>query len=75
MSEQFDEQARKNGQRWATFSPENMVQLISYYYISGKLDHIYPEKQQDNSKKDNDSKDTEVMMQGKGMLDKIGIAH
>ena len=37
----------------------NVVQLISYYYISGKPEHIYPEKQQDYSEKDNDSKHME----------------
>ena len=31
----------------------NVGQLISYYYISGKPEHIYPEKQQDYSEKDN----------------------
>ena len=36
-----------------------MGQLISYNYISGKLGHIYPEKQQDNSEKDNGSKHME----------------
>ena len=34
-------------------SAEYVIKLISYYYISGKLDHIYPEKQQDNSEKEN----------------------
>ena len=34
-------------------------QLISYYYLSGKLEHIYSEKQQDNSEKDNGSKNIE----------------
>ena len=37
-------------------SAEYVIQLISYYYIYGKLDHIYLEKQQDNSEKDNGSK-------------------
>ena len=45
----------KDGLRWVTFSAEYVGQLISYYYISGKLEHIYPEKQQDNSE-DNGSK-------------------
>ena len=36
-----------------------MGQLISYYHISAKLDHIYTEKQQNNSKKDNGSKQME----------------
>ena len=31
------------------FYPEKVGQLFSYHYISGKLGHIYPEKQQDNS--------------------------
>ena len=35
-------------------SAEYVGQLISYYYISGKLDQISSEKQQDNSEKDND---------------------
>ena len=56
-------------------SAEYVIQLISYYYIYGKLDHIYPEKQQDNSKKDNGSKHMEGVMQGEGILDKIGIAY
>ena len=30
--------------------------LISYCYISGKLEHIYPEKQQNNAEMDNGSK-------------------
>ena len=33
-----------------------MGQLISYHYISGKFEYIYPEKQRDNSEKDNGSK-------------------
>ena len=41
------------------FSPEIVDQLISYYHISAKLEHIYPEKQQNNSKKDNGSKQME----------------
>ena len=44
------------------FSPENVGRLFSHYYISGKLEHIYPEKQQDNSDKDNGSKYTEGMV-------------
>ena len=36
-----------------------MGQLIAYYHISAKLDHIYTEKQQNNSKKDNGSKQME----------------
>ena len=36
-----------------------MGQLISYYHISVKLEHIYPEKQPNNSKKDNGSKQME----------------
>ena len=35
-----------------------MGQLISYYPISAKLEYIYPEKQQNNSK-DNGSKQME----------------
>ena len=50
---------QKDGLRWVIFSPENMGQLISYYHISAKLEHIYPEKQQNNSKKDNGSKQME----------------
>ena len=68
----------KDGLRWVTFSAEYVGQLISYYYISGKLEHIYLEKQLDNSEKDNDSKHMEGMegvMQGEWMLDKIGIAY
>ena len=41
------------------FSPENMGQLISYYHLAAKLEHIYPEKQQNNRKKDNDGKQME----------------
>ena len=37
----------------------NVSQLISYYYISEKRQHIYSEKQQDNSEKDNGSKHIE----------------
>ena len=50
---------QKDGLRWVIFSPENMGQLISYYHISAKLEHICPEKQQNNSKKDNGSKQME----------------
>ena len=55
-------------------SPENVGQLFSYYYISGKIEHIYTEKQQDNSE-DNGPKHMEGMLQGEGMLDKIGIVY
>ena len=55
-------------------SPENVGQLFSYYYISRKLEHIYPEKQQDNSE-DTGLKHMERMVQEEGMLDKIGIVH
>ena len=57
------------------FFAENVGQLISYYYISEKLEHIYHEKQQDNSEKGNGSKHMGEMVQGEGMLDKIGIVH
>ena len=40
-------------------SAENMSQLISYDYISGKLEQIYTEKQQDSSEKDNGPKHKE----------------
>ena len=46
----------KDGLRWVTFSAENVGQLIYFYYISGKLEHIYPEMQEDNSQKDDGSK-------------------
>ena len=36
-----------------------MGQLISYYHISAKFEHIYREKQQNNCKKDNGSKQME----------------
>ena len=52
-----------------------LKQLISYNHISARLEHIYPEKQQNNSKKDNGSKQMEGMMQVDEMLDKIGIVH
>ena len=64
-----------DGLRWVTFSAEYVGHLISYSYISGKLEHIYPEQQQGNSEKDNGSKHMERVMQGEGMLDKIGIAY
>ena len=75
LCEQFYEQAVictcKNGLRWATFSPENVVQLFFYYYISGKLTQIYPEKQQDDSTKENYWKHME-----EGDLGcRIGIVH
>ena len=47
-----------------------MGQFISYYYISGKLEHIYPEKQQSDSVEDNGPKYLEGVIQGKEMLDK-----
>ena len=65
----------KNGFRWVTFSAENVGQLISYHYTSGKLERIYSEKQQNDSADDNGSKHMEGVLQGKGMLDKIGIVH
>ena len=40
-------------------SPENVGQLISYNHISAKLEHIYPEKQQNSSKQDIGSKQME----------------
>ena len=53
ISEHFEAlRTGKDGLRWVTFSAENVVQLISYYYVSGTLEHIFPEKQQDNSEKD-----------------------
>ena len=56
LSEHFEVVCtQKDGLRWVIFSPENVGQLISYYHISAKLEHIYPEKQQNNSKKDNGS--------------------
>ena len=36
-----------------------LKQLISYNHIPARLEHIYPEKQQNNSKKDNGSKQME----------------
>ena len=36
-----------------------MGQLIYYYHISAKLEHIYPEKQQNNCEKDSGSKQME----------------
>ena len=60
LSEHFEVVCtQQDGLRWVIFSPENMGQLISYYHISAKLEHIYPEKQQNNSKKDNGSKQRE----------------
>ena len=52
-----------------------MSQLISYDYVSGKLEQIYPEKQQDSSEKDNGSKHKEGVMQGEEMLNKINIIY
>ena len=49
----------KDGLRWVTFSAEYGGQLISHYCVSGKLAHLYPEKQQDDSEKDNGSKHME----------------
>ena len=65
----------KDGLRWVTFSDQYVDQLIAYYYIFEKLEHMDPEKQQDNSEKDNGSKHREGLMKGEGMLDKIGIAY
>ena len=60
LSEHFEVVCtQKDGLRWVIFYPENMGQLISYYHISAKLEYIYPEKQQNNSKKDNGSKQME----------------
>ena len=60
LSEHFEVVCtQKDALRWVIFPPENVGQLISYYYISAKLEHVYPEKQQNNSKKDNGSKQME----------------
>ena len=60
LSEHFEAMCTgKDVLRWVTFSAEYVGRLISYYYISGKLEHIYPEKQHDNSEKDNGSKHME----------------
>ena len=60
LSEHFEALCTgKDGLRWVTFFAENVGQLISYYYISGKLEHVYPEKQQDNNEKENGSKHME----------------
>ena len=56
LSEHFEAiYTGKDGLKWVIFSAEYVGQVISYYYISGKLEHIYHEKQQDNSEKDNGS--------------------
>ena len=65
----------KDGLRWVAFSAEYVGQLISYSYISGKREHIYPEQQQGNSEKDTGSKHMEGVVQGEGMLDEICIAY
>ena len=60
LSEHFEVVCtEEDGLRWVIFSPENMGQLISLYQISAKLDHSYAEKQQNNSKKGNGSKQME----------------
>ena len=60
LSEHFEVVCtQKDGLRWVIFSPENAGQLITYYQISAELEHIYPEKQQNNSNKDNGSKQME----------------
>ena len=51
-----------------------MGQLFSYHYISGTLEHIYPDEQQDNIE-DNGPKHIEMMVQEEGMLEKICIVH
>ena len=66
---------QKDGLRWVIFSPENVGQLISYNHIYAKPEHIYPEKQQNNSKKEMAQNKWRRMMQVDGMLDKIRIAH
>ena len=62
LSEQFDMHWQGWTEKDHIFSPENVGRLFSHYYISGKLEHIYPEKQQDNSDKDNGSKYMEGMV-------------
>ena len=60
LSEHFEVVCtQKDGLRRVIFSPENLCQLIFYNHISARLEHIYPEKQQNNSKKDNGSKQME----------------
>ena len=59
--------------------------LISYCYISGNLEHIYPKKQQDNSEKGSGTKHMEWgrcvcvcgegVMQGERLLNRIGMAY
>ena len=55
----------KDGLRWVTFSAENVGQLISYYYISGKLGKLWTMAQNT----------WRGVMQGEEMLDKISIVH
>ena len=51
LSEHFEVVCtQKDGLRWVIFSTGNVGQLIPYYHISAELEHIYPEKQQNNSK-------------------------
>ena len=60
LSEHFEVVCiQEDGLRWVIFSPKNVGYLISYYHISAKLEHIYPEKQQNNCKKDCGSKHME----------------
>ena len=60
LSEHFDVVCiQMDGLRWFIFSPENVGQLIYYYHVSAKLEHIYPEKQQNNYKTDSGSKQME----------------
>ena len=60
LSEHFEVVfTQKDGLIYVILFPENVGQLISYHHISGNLEHIYPEKQQNNSKKDNGSKQME----------------
>ena len=71
----------KDRLRWVTFSAEKGGQLITNYSISGQLEHIYPEKQGLEKKnrmivrRTMTQKTWRGMMQGEGMLDKIGIVH
>ena len=74
LSEQFDVQA-VICLRWVIFSPGNVDQLITYYYMSGKFEHIYHEKRLDNNEKTRAQTTWLEMMLGEGILDQIGIVH
>ena len=65
---------QKDELRWVILSPENVDQLISYYHISGTLEHI-PKSNQVIIIRTVAQNKWRVMMHVEGMPDEIGIVY